>query len=137
MVEIRPFDEPDEPAVVALWSSVFHYPTPHNAPAFAIRRKVEFQRELFFVAIVDGMVVGTVMGGYDGHRGWIYSLAVRPESRRRGVGTALMRHVEQALRERGCPKINLQLLMSNRETVRFYETLGYVVEERVNMGRIL
>jgi ribosomal protein S18 acetylase RimI-like enzyme len=137
MWEIRPYDEPDEPAVVGLWSSVFDYPAPHNHPASSIRRKLAFQRDLFFVAVRDGEVVGTVMGGYDGHRGWIYSLAVRPDTQRQGVGTALMRHVERALGERGCPKINLQVLPSNRETVAFYERIGYVVEERVSMGRVL
>ena len=95
------------------------------------------QRDLFFVALLDGKLVGTVMGGYDGHRGWVYSLAVTPELRRRGIGTALVRHVERALRERGCPKINLQVLASNAATVAFYEKLGYAVEERVSMGKVL
>ena len=80
---------------------------------------------------------GTVMGGYDGHRGWVYSLAVVPEVRRRGVGTALMRHVERELAVRGCPKVNLQVLASNAATVAFYEKLGYSVEERVSMGKLL
>jgi ribosomal protein S18 acetylase RimI-like enzyme len=77
------------------------------------------------------------MGGYDGHRGWIYSLAVSPPARRRGIGTALMRHAERELAARGCPKVNLQVLASNSGTVEFYKKLGYVVEERVSMGRLL
>ncbi len=136
-MEIRPFDEGDTERVVALWTSVFAYPTPHNNPARAIRLKLAHQRELFFVAVVEGTVVGTVMGGYDGHRGWIYSLAVDPQARRRGIGTALVRHVERALAVLGCPKINLQLLASNAGTVAFYRKLGYAVEERISMGKVL
>jgi ribosomal protein S18 acetylase RimI-like enzyme len=136
-VEIRPFQEADTSAVAALWTSVFGYPTPHNNPTASIQRKLACQRELFFVALLDGTVVGTVMGGYDGHRGWIYSLAVNPHARRHGIGTVLMHHVERALQERGCPKINLQLLASNAATVAFYQKLGYVVEERISMGKVL
>ena len=115
---------------------MFGYTSPHNDPATVIRLKLAVQRDLFFVARLDGRLVGTVMGGYDGHRGWIYSLAVGPEVRRRGVGTALMRHVERELAGRGCPKVNLQVLASNAETVAFYEKLGYSVEERVSMGKV-
>lgn len=136
-IHIRPFEETDEPAVVALWTAVFNYPAPHNEPSLAMRRKLAVQRELFLVAVENNQVVGTVMGGYDGHRGWIYSLAVSPDHRRRGIGTALMRHIEHALRERDCPKINLQVLAANAGTVAFYQKLGYRVEERVSMGKVL
>jgi ribosomal protein S18 acetylase RimI-like enzyme len=136
-MDIRPFHEADEDAVVALWASVFAYPAHHNDPATVIRHKLAVQRELFFVAVEGDALLGTVMGGYDGHRGWIYSLAVHPEARRRGVGTALMRHVEGELARRGCPKINLQVLASNADVVAFYRTLGYAIEERVSMGKVL
>jgi ribosomal protein S18 acetylase RimI-like enzyme len=77
------------------------------------------------------------MGGYDGHRGWIYTLAVSPAKRRRGIGSALMERVERELIMLGCPKINLQLLASNSATVAFYQTLGYAVEERISMGKVV
>lgn len=136
-MEIRPFHESDEADVIALWAGVFGYTTAHNDPATAIRRKLAVQRDLFFVARIDGRLVGTVMGGYDGHRGWVYSLAVGPEARRRGVGTSLMSRVERELAIRGCPKVNLQVLATNAATVAFYEKLGYTVEERVSMGKVL
>jgi len=136
-MDIRPFQEADETSVIALWTHVFAYPEPRNNPQKVIRDKLAVQRDLFFVALIDGVVVGTVMGGYDGHRGWIYSLAVRPEVRRRGIGTALMRHIERELARRGCAKINLQLLASNAATVAFYQKLGFAVEERVSMGKVL
>lgn len=136
-MEIRAFEPADENAVVALWTGVFAYTAPHNDPATSIRHKMAAQPDLFFVAVEGGVPVGTVMGGYDGHRGWVYSLAVSPSARRRGIGTALMRHVERELAARGCPKVNLQVLAANAATVAFYQTLGYAVEERVSMGKLL
>jgi len=136
-VDIRAYADADEQRVIDLWSEVFAYTAPHNDPAAAIRRKCAVDRELFFVATMDGQVIGTVMGGYDGHRGWIYSIAVDKHHRRGGIGAALVRQVEKALGDRGCPKINLQVLASNAEVVAFYEKLGYKVEERVSMGKIL
>ncbi|HEV7999305.1 MAG TPA: GNAT family acetyltransferase [Planctomycetaceae bacterium] len=123
--------------VIALWAKIFAYPEPRNDPATVIRQKLALQRELFFVALIDTQVVGTVMGGYDGHRGWIYSLAVDPAHRRQKIGAALVTHVERALEQLGCSKINLQVLPSNAATVEFYAKLGYRVEERISMGKVL
>lgn len=134
---IRTFAEPDTSAVIALWKQVFSYDAPHNDPATAIARKLACQRELFFVAEADDRIVGTVMGGYDGHRGWIYSLAVEPQAQRRGIGRALVQHVERALAERGCLKINLQILAGNADVAGFYERLGYKAEPRISMGKVL
>lgn len=136
-MEIRQFRESDELAVVELWTTVFNYPAPHNNPAKVIRDKLALQRDLFFVAVEQELVAGTVMGGYDGHRGWIYSLAVLPEFRRRGMATALMNHVEAELRKLGCCKINLQILPGNVGVADFYNGLGYVIEERISMGKLL
>ena len=136
-MQIRVFRESDESAVIELWRAVSPCTAPHHDPATSIRKKLAVDPELFFVAEMDGAVVGTVMGGYDGHRGWIYSVAVRSAHRRQGIGTALMRRGEAALAERGCLKINLQVLTSNPAAVPFYETLGYCVEERISMGKRL
>lgn len=136
-MKIRPYIESDHAAVIALWRESFNYDSPHNNPALSIRNKLAFQPGLFFIATVDGHLAGTIMAGYDGHRGWIYSLAVAPRLRRQGIATALMRHAESALAALGCPKINLQVLPSNAAVVSFYRKLGYTVEERVSMGRIM
>jgi ribosomal protein S18 acetylase RimI-like enzyme len=136
-MQIRPFEDPDEPAVIALWNEVLPDAAPHNDPATTIRKKRAVDRDLFFVAESNDAVVGTVMGGYDGHRGWVYAVAVLPSCRRRGIGSALLRRLESALMERGCLKVNLQVRSSNREVVAFYERLGYTVEERVSMGKRL
>lgn len=134
---IRSFQDRDEPEVIRLWTRVFGYSTAHNDPATAIARKRQVQRELFFVAVLDDRPVGTVMGGYDGHRGWVYSLAVEPDARGEGIGTALMGHLEAELQRLGCLKINLQVLASNSGVTAFYRKLGYAVEERISMGKVV
>jgi ribosomal protein S18 acetylase RimI-like enzyme len=121
--------------VVQLWNSVFDYSAPRNRPEASIDRKLAVQDGLFFVAIAEGGIVGTVMAGYDGHRGWIYSLAVSPGSRRMGIGSAILAHAETELKRLGCVKINLQIMPTNREVVDFYRKNGYRVEERISMGK--
>ncbi len=123
--------------VVELWDRVFEYRDAHNAPQFAIAKKLAVGDGLFFVAEAGGKVVGSIMAGYDGHRGWIYSLAVLPEHRRRGLGTRLMRHAEQRLKRLGCPKINLQILQGNEAVEAFYRKLGYQTEPRISMGKTI
>ena len=125
-------------AVIELWSEVFGYQAAHNDPELAIEKKVGVEDGLFFVAEDSSKrVVGTVMGGYDGHRGWIYSLAVAPGVRRGGIGSAMVAHVEAVLAEMGCPKINLQIVTDNAAVASFYEKLGYSIEPRISMGKCL
>ena len=102
-----------------------------------IEHKLGCQPELFLVGDLEGRVVATVMAGFDGHRGWVHLVAVSPDCRHRGFGRAMMREAETRLRQIGCTKINLQVRASNQGVVSFYEKLGYVVEERVSMGKRL
>jgi RimJ/RimL family protein N-acetyltransferase len=136
-VQIRPYEVSDEDSVVTLWSAVFPNPSPWNEPRRVIASKLAVQRDLFVVATVNAVVVGTAMGGYDGHRGWLYTVAVRPDVQRQGIGRALVRHVEAALARFGCSKLNLQALGSNAAVVPFYQRLGYSVEDRISMGKQL
>lgn len=136
-VDTRPFAPPDHDAVVALWSEVFAGDPPRNAPPVMIRRKLAVQPELFLVATRDGQVIGTVMAGYDGVRGWIHHLAVHPSARRTGVASRLMAHAERALGALGCPKVNLQVRADNVAVTALYRRLGYRIEERVSMGKTL
>lgn len=124
-------------AVIALWRAAFGYDTPHNDPDLAIDRKLAVADDLFFVAVDHNAVVGTAMAGYDGHRGWLYSIAVDAAHRRRGIGAALVRHAEAALTRLGCVKINLQLADGNARVAAFYEALGYALEPRTSMGKRL
>ena len=137
MLTIRPYSKIDQGAVIALWSAVFPDSPPWNDPKTDIQRKLAVQRDFFLVAILNEELVGTAMAGYDGHRGWVYYLAVHPKYRRQGIGSALMEAVETGLLNMGCPKINLQVRATNREVIAFYQHLGYHVEQRVSMGKRL
>ncbi|MGD9093967.1 MAG: GNAT family acetyltransferase [Anaerolineales bacterium] len=136
-VEIRLYEEKDEVAVAALWREVFPESPSWNRPELDIQRKLAVQRELFLVATHNVTLLGTVMAGYDGHRGWIYYLAVDPKYRHKGIATALMTSVEERLARIGCPKINLQVRAGNEDVIAFYEKLGYRIEPRVSMGKLL
>ncbi len=136
-IVVRCFEAADEPGVTDLWRETLPDDRPWNTPEVIIQQKLAVQPELFFVAARGPEIVGTAIGGYDGRRGWVYCVAVDERHRRRGVGQALMNRVEQALADLGCPKLNLQVDSSNQEVVRFYESLGYRVEERVSMGKRL
>ena len=121
--------------VIELWQRVFGYESAHNAPEFVIEKKLAIGNGLFFVVESGGKVVGSVMAGYDGHRGWIYSVAVLPEHRGCGLGSRLVRHAEEHLRALGCPKINLQIMDGNEAVAAFYGKLGYEIEPRISMGK--
>src|SRR5690606_34749784 len=121
----------------ALWRACFPGDPPHNSAAAAIPAKLEVQPELFLVAEEEGRVIGTAMAGWDGHRGWLYAVAVDPARRRGGVGRALVRAAEARLAALGCGKVNLQVRAENAGVAAFYEGLGYAVEERVSMGKRL
>lgn len=86
---------------------------------------------------LDGRVVGSVMDGDEGHRGWVNYLAVDPSCRRRGYGALLMAEAERRLAQSGSPKINLQVRAGNEAAIDFYPQLGYVVDEVTSMGKRL
>lgn len=133
---IREFDRGDEEAVVSLWEAC-ELTRPWNDPRLDIERKLAHSPELFLVAVIDGVVVGSVMAGFDGHRGWINYLAVHPSRRVAGLGRALMRVAEERLAATGCPKINLQVRADNDEACAFYEAVGYERQELVDFGKRL
>ena len=138
MIEIMSFDnDTHRTQVIALWDRVFGYEAPHNAPAIVIDKKLAVKDDLFFVAVRAGDLVGTVMAGYDGHRGWIYLIAVRPDLRNQGIGSKLLKFAERRLESLGCMKINLQIMNDNESARYFYETLGYSAENRISMGKRL
>jgi acetylornithine/N-succinyldiaminopimelate aminotransferase len=123
--------------VVSLWKAVFSYDAAHNTPTLAIDKKLATGDQLFFVALAANAVVGTIMAGYDGHRGWLYSVATHPSQQRSGVGSKLIAHAERALAARGCVKVNLQIVEGNERVAGFYSSLGYVVEKRISMGKLI
>lgn len=121
--------------VIALWETAFGYESAHNHPAAAIGKKIAIDDGLFFIALIKQKVVGSIMAGYDGHRGWIYAVAVHPNHRKQGIGSQMVTHAEGALTARGCMKINLQIAEGNEAVSAFYASLGYAVEKRVSMGK--
>lgn len=133
---VRPFAPPDTEAVVALWQAC-DLTRPWNDPYRDIARKLAVQPELFLVALAGDALVGTVMAGYDGHRGWINYLAVDPNQRRRGLGRLLMASAESALAARGCAKINLQVREGNGEVAAFYRAIGFTVDPVTSFGKRL
>jgi ribosomal protein S18 acetylase RimI-like enzyme len=135
-MEIRPFEDADEEAVIALWERCGLL-RPWNDPHKDIARKRLLQRELFLVGVEGGAIVGTVMAGYDGHRGWINYLAVDPARRRKGFGRALVEWAERRLSELGCPKVNLQVRRENREAMAFYERIGFREDVVASFGKRL
>lgn len=137
VMEIRPYEPADEAAVIALWREALIDPAPHNDPQISLQNKIAVDPELLLVAVVNCEVIGTVMGGYDGHRGWIYSVAVQSTCRRQGIGSALVRRLEMELGRRGCLKVNLQVRSKNTGVIPFYESLGFQVEEIVSLGKRL
>ncbi len=120
-----------------LWREAFPGDPPWNRAEVAIPAKLAIQPELLLVATVDERVIGTTMAGYDGHRGWLYAVAVRLSHRRAGVASKLIAEAEARLAAMGCTKINLQVRSTNTGVVEFYRTLGYAVEERVSLGKRL
>jgi ribosomal protein S18 acetylase RimI-like enzyme len=129
-----------------LWRTVFPDDPPGNAAADAIPAKLAVQPELFLVAVEMGsdpagltppIVIGTIMAGYDGHRGWLYALAVDSAFRRHGIGKTLVDEALKRLRALGCTKVNLQVRSGNDTATAFWRGMGFAIEERVSMGRRL
>lgn len=135
-MHFRPYHPADESAVVDLWK-VCGLTRPWNDPHKDIARKLTTQPDLFQVGEVDGRLVATAMIGYDGHRGWVYYLAVHPEFQGRGYGRMLMARAEALLIERGCPKINLLVRETNDAVLAFYDRLGYGRDAAVSLGKRL
>ena len=124
-------------SVVKIWTELFNYKEERNKPENAIDKKIKFNDNLFFFALQDNIVIGTIMCGYDGHRGWIYSLAVTKDKQGKGIGTKLLKHAENTLKSIGCVKINIQILLTNQKVKEFYEKNGFTVEERISMGKLV
>ena len=136
---IRAFSPADAEAVVALWHEC-GLVRAWNDPYKDIARKLSEQPELFLVIGAGGekgVVVASAMVGFDGHRGWVYYLAVAPGMQRQSLGRALMARAEQLLIERGCPKLMLMVRSSNAAVIDFYRELGYSEETVVVMGKRL
>ena len=136
MTSIRPFALRDTESVIALWQAT-GLTRSWNNPHLDIQRKLAVQPELFLVAVDGDDIVGTVMGGYDGHRGWMYYLASDPARRDQGIGRALVSTLEDALTGMGCPKVQLMVRPDNTGVLGFYDSLGYERFDTTTTGKRL
>lgn len=137
MISVSKYRDENFAGVDALWREAFPDDAWWNEASVAIPEKMRFQPELMLVALDGPLVVGSVMAGYEGHRGWISRIAVLRSHRLRRVGQSLLREAEKRLAALGCMKVNLQVVDTNASTVRFYEKAGYQVEPRISMSKRL
>ena len=123
-IHIRKYRMDDEQQVIDLWMEC-SLVVPSNNPKSDIERKMVDSPDLFFVCEMENRVVASCMAGYDGHRGWIYYLAVSPEMQKQGIASSIMEHAEEVLKNMGCPKIDLMVRKSNEGVISFYHKIGY------------
>ena len=135
-IAIRAFELADTEAVVSLWQ-LTGLTRPWNNPYQDIHRKLKVQPELFLVAVDGRVIVGSVMAGYDGHRGWLYYLASAPDRRGEGIARRLVAEAEERLTAMGCPKVQLMVRPENGIARGFYDALGYEPFETWNTGKRL
>ena len=133
---IRSLRATDESDVINLWHRC-NLVVPQNDPNKDIEMKLQVQPELFLVGIISNRIVSTVMSGYDGHRGWIYYLAVDPDFQQNGIGRRMVEKTETKLRKLGCSKINLQVRNSNKSVIAFYQHIGFLDDDVLGMGKRL
>ncbi|MHA7772885.1 GNAT family acetyltransferase [Roseibium sp. M-1] len=133
---ISTFEEKYRDDVVALWKKC-GLVRPWNDPDKDIDRKQKDRNGGFFVLLLGDRLIGSVMAGYDGHRGAIYYLCIDPQHQSEGLGQMMMAHCEAFLTELGCPKINLFVRRENEVVIRFYQQLGYEQETSAAFGKRL
>ena len=122
--EVRAAQERDLAGVLALWRSAGNVPTPTDDER-SLRALLAFDPQAIIVAELRGGVVGSVIVGWDGWRGTFYRLAVRPQERRHGLATELVREGERRLLGRGAVRLNAIVVADEREAIRFWEAVGY------------
>jgi ribosomal protein S18 acetylase RimI-like enzyme len=135
-VIIRPFENDDRQTVIKLWRRC-GLVVAWNDPEADIDRKLRVDPELFVVGIAGSRLVATAMGGYDGHRGSLYYLAVDAEQQGRGYGRKIADYLADLLEQRGCPKLNIMVRSSNTRMIDFYHRLGFKTDEVVCLGKRL
>ncbi len=136
MSAIRPIHDGEDEAVVALWTAC-GLTRPWNDPMQDLRSARDGATSTVLVATEDERILGSIMVGFDGHRGWVYYLAVDPDRRGLGLGRDLMAAAEAWLSARGAPKIQLMVRADNTPALGFYERLGLERQEVVVLGRRL
>ncbi|MDH3762533.1 MAG: GNAT family acetyltransferase [Gammaproteobacteria bacterium] len=135
-LSIRNYRPDDEAAVINLWRQC-GLVVPWNNPRADIARKFADSPGLFFVGLIADETIASCMAGYDGHRGWIYYLAVAESRQRQGIARRMVGHAESELRTRGCPKIDLMVRKTNDSVISFYKSIGYADDPVVVLSKRL
>ena len=134
--EIVEFDEIFRNDVIHLWN-ICDLTRPWNDPNKDIDRILSDQTGKLFLVRKHNKVLGSVVVGYDGHRGSVYYLSVHPDYQKISLGRMLMKHSEDYLLTLGCPKLNLMVRTSNLPVIEFYDQLGYRKDEVVVLSKRL
>ncbi len=131
-MQIREFRITDYEEVMHLWKDNGLIIRPGDE-IDGIKVKLERDPDIFLVAEENHEIIGVVMGAWDGRRGWINHLAVKPSHQRSGIGTALLRELEKLLKAKGAKKVNAQIYRWNRKSIDFFKASGYEVHEDLIM----
>ena len=132
-MNIRRYRTEDKSTLIELWKTIFPNEPPHNEPESVFEAKLKID-DLIFLAEKEGELIGSCMAGYDGHRGWLYSVGVKSEFRRSRIGSVLVKNAVEHLKYLGCIKVNLQIRSTNTQVTKFYKSLGFLEEARLSMG---
>ena len=135
-LKIRTYKHADMEDVIHIWKECGLIRSWNN-PKLDIQRKVNTQKDLFFVGELSNKIIATAMFGYEGHRGWLNYFAVIPEFQKNGFGKQLLEFGEMILIAKGCPKLSLQIRADNKEAINFYEAVGYNKDKVVSFGKRL
>ena len=127
---IAPIGDGDVADVIALWQRC-GLTRPWNDPASDIALARKGENAAMLAGRDDSGIVASVLVGHDGHRGWVYYVAVDPDCRHKGYGRVIMDAAEQWLRRRGIEKLQLMVRPDNSQVQAFYQSLGYLEQERI------
>ncbi len=130
------YDPAYQQALINLWKEC-NLVVPQNDPVVDIQKKLDFQPQLFFIALLNDQLVGSIMAGYEGHRGWLNYLAISPKHQRQGYGKRLVDEATEKLRKLGCQKINAQIRKTNLSAIEFYKRIGFKEDNVISLGKRL
>ncbi len=136
-LEIRTAKNTDEAEVTALWRAC-GLVVSYNDPASDYRFALAKQNSDILVGVIPGeKIIASAMVGHDGHRGWLYYVAVAPDHRSKGFGRAMVRAAEEWLATRGVAKAQLMVRETNTQVAAFYERVGFKTIPRTVMEKWL
>ncbi|PRB67602.1 GNAT family acetyltransferase [Arthrobacter sp. MYb213] len=135
-MEIRELEVPEIGQATALWQSV-EITRPWNDPTSDAHKALENQSSTILAGHHEQRLVATAMVGFDGHRGWLYYVAVHPDMQGQGFGQQIIEAASRWLAEQGVPKVQLMVRTENTDVIGFYERLGYEAQDVVVLGKRL